>query len=101
MPLDAGPHRSANLLRVRAMHEWLFSIAFRAKPRGAARACSHSCNVRFEICHFKARLALREIIPLAPRAQSPWKRTGCEPLIRNGIGERPESHLEMLYGNHV
>ena len=31
-----------------------FSIAVRAKPRGAARPCSHSCNVRFEICNFNA-----------------------------------------------
>jgi len=31
-----------------------FSIAGRAKPRGAARPCSHSCSVRFEICNFNA-----------------------------------------------
>ncbi len=31
-----------------------FSIAVPAKPRGAARPCSHSCNVRFEICNFNA-----------------------------------------------
>jgi len=31
-----------------------FSIAVRAKPRGAARSCSHSCSVRLEICNFNA-----------------------------------------------
>jgi hypothetical protein len=44
---------------------------------------------------------LREIIPLAPRSQSSWERTGCEPLVPNLIRESPESHPEMLYGNHV
>ena len=31
-----------------------FSMAVRARPRGAARPCSHSCSVRFEICNFNA-----------------------------------------------
>ena len=31
-----------------------FSIAIRAKPRGADRPCSHYCSVRFEICNFNA-----------------------------------------------
>ena len=31
----------------------------------------------------------------------PRKRTGYELLMPNVIGERPESHLEMLYVNHV
>src|SRR4029077_19929641 len=37
-----------------------FSIAVRAKPRGAARSCSHSCSVRFEICNFNAASFARD-----------------------------------------
>ncbi len=40
--------------RVGALGTNGFSIAVRAKPRGAARPCSHSCSVRFEICNFNA-----------------------------------------------
>ena len=31
-----------------------FSTAVRARPRAAARACSYSCRVGFEICNFNA-----------------------------------------------
>jgi hypothetical protein len=40
-------------------------------------------------------------MPLAPRSQSSWEGTGCEPLMSHVMSECPESHREMLYGNHV
>src|SRR3954469_25892010 len=80
----------------RARLEWL-SIAVRAKARGAARSCSHSCSVRLEIRNFEAAWLLRQIIPLTVS----WERTRCEPLMPIVISLCPESEPEMLYVNHV
>src|ERR1044072_7887422 len=75
-----------------------FSIAVRAKPRGAARPCSHSCSVRFEICNFKAASLCERFIPLTPGSQSSWKRTSREPLMSKVMGKRPEAHLKCYTG---
>src|ERR1044072_9399206 len=75
-----------------------FSIAVRAKPRGAARPCSHSCSVRFEICNFKAASLCERFIPLTPGSQSSWKRTSREPLMSKVMGKRPEAHFKCYTG---
>src|SRR5207248_10902400 len=51
---DSRIAASANKLVSARWARMAFSIAVRAKPRGAARSCSHSCSVRFEICNFNA-----------------------------------------------
>jgi hypothetical protein len=50
---------------------------------------------------FQGRLALRKIISLAPRSQSSWKRTGCEPVMPNMIREGSESHPDTIRESRI